>query len=247
MASWITEHQSELITIVIGIGLGLLIYYFRFYRRSAFFCNTSFNLMNTSSIGSTDSTASNKLKIIFGNDEVSNLTVTHIAFWNGGKNTIHKSDIELHDETRIELKKENEIFDIEILKQSDESNDFRIVQTDERLYSLTFDHIGKSQGCVIKILHSGLASDDINIGGKIKGIGSIKKRKPKNGFYVWPISIAVIDILDGMFFNFGTYNVMTFLLTVYGYIVLIILSPIFFSNWKNILPEDLYKSFVSEN
>lgn len=241
MTSWITDHQTELITVVIGVGLGLLIYYFRFYRRSVFFCSTSFNLSNT---GSTDS---NKLKIMFGNDEINKLTVTHIAFWNGGKKTIDKSDILLQEEPRIESKDENEIYDMEILKQSDPSNVFVITQTDEGLYLLTFNHISKSQGCVIKILHSGLASDDINISGKIKGIGKIKKRKPKNSFYVWPLAIAVIDILDGMFFNFGTYNVMTFLLTVYGYIVLIILSPIFFSNWKNILPEDLYKSFVSEN
>ncbi len=247
MTNWIAEHQSELITIIIGIGLGLLIYYLNFYRRRAFFCNTSFNLVNPNSINSIDSTDSNKLKIMFGNREVSNLTVTHIAFWNGGNDTIHKSDIVSQDELRIELKNENEIYDIEILKQSESSNDFRIERNDKSLYSLTFDHVGKSQGCVIKILRSGAASDDINIIGKIKGIGRIKKRKPKNNYYVWPLGVAVIDILDGMFFNFGTYNVITFLLTVYGYIVLIILSPIFFSNWKNILPEDLYKSFVSEN
>lgn len=241
MTSWIAEHQSELIAVIIGIGIGIIICYFRFYRRRVFFCSTSFNLMNTNSADS------NKLKILYGNHEISNLTVTHIAFWNGGKKTLHNSDIVLQDEPRIELKNENEIYDIEILKQSDVSSDFKLVQADKSIYSVTFDHIGKSQGCVIKILHSGTASDDINISGKIKGIGSIKKRKPKNSFYVWPLAIAVIDILDGMFFNFGTYNLITFLLTVYGYIVLIILSPVFFSNWKNILPEDLYKSFVSEN
>lgn len=244
MTSWIAENQSELIIIIIGIGLGILIYYFRFYRKRVFYCTTSFNLVKTNSTHYTDS---NKLKILFGNNEISDLTVTHIAFWNGGKETINKSDIVSPDEPRIELKNANEIYEIEILNQSEISNDFRLTQIDKNSYTLTFDHVGKSQGCVIKILQSGSVSEDINITGEIKGIGSIKKRKPKNSFYVWPLAIAVIDILDGMFFNFGTYNIITFLLTVYGYIVLIILSPVFFSNWKNILPEDIYKSFVSEN
>lgn len=165
MTSWIAEHQSELITVIIGIGLGLLIYYFRFYRRRVFFCSTSFNIVNMNLTASTDS---NKLKILFGNKEVNNLTVTHIAFWNGEKKTIHNSDIVLQDDLQIEFKNQNEIYDVEILKQSDLSNDFRIVQTDKSIYSMTFDHVGKSQGCVIKILHSGLASNDINIIGEIK-------------------------------------------------------------------------------
>ncbi|MEO8211047.1 MAG: hypothetical protein ABI840_10840 [bacterium] len=41
---------------------------------------------------------------------------------------------------------------------------------------------------------------------------NIKKRNPKNSYLVWPLSIAVIDIVDGMFNNFGTYNILTFFL-----------------------------------
>ncbi|MBK8983253.1 MAG: hypothetical protein IPM38_13255 [Ignavibacteria bacterium] len=239
--NWISENQTEIIVIFIGIGLGLLIYYKWYYKRNTFFCITGFNLTNKLSADK------KKLKIISGNHEVDALTVTHIAFWNGGRKTISKSDTDFNDAPRIEFKNDCKIYNIEIIMQSDPSNDFKITQADRSNYSLTFDHIGKSQGCVIKILHSDLVSNEINVLGKMKETGSVKKRTPQNSYYVWPLAIGVIDMVDGIFFNFGTYTFLTFLLTLYGYIVIIILSPVFFSNWKNILPEDLYKSFVSED
>ncbi len=241
MTNFIAEYQSELITVIVGIGFGILLYYFAFYRRRLFFCSNGFSLKSSMSADR------GGLRLLYGNDEVNNLTVTTLAFWNGGTKRIFKSSIDPEDEPRIDLNNLSKIYSIEIVKQSDQTNDFSLTHANESLYSMTFDNIGKSQGCVIKILHSGSTSDDISIKGKIKGVGKIKKREQRNYYYLFPISIAIIDLTDGMFFNFGTYSVLTFILTVYGYIILIILSPIFFSNWKNILPEDLYKSFVSED
>lgn len=237
---WIAEYQSEIIVIFIGIGLGLLVYYKWYYKRNTFFCINGFNLINKPSADKKN------LKIISGNHEVDKITVSHIAFWNGGRKTISKSDIDTNDAPKIVSKNESKIYNIEIIMQSDPVNNFKITQADRSDYSLTFDHIAKSQGCVIKILHSGKEPNEINVTGKMKETGSIKKRTPQNGYYVWPLSIGVIDMVDGIFFNFGTYTFLTFLLTLYGYIVIIILSPVFFSNWKNILPDDIYKSFVSE-
>ncbi|HRK00443.1 MAG TPA: hypothetical protein PL089_12595 [Ignavibacteria bacterium] len=239
--NWISEYQSEIIVLFIGIGIGLLVYYKWYYKRNTFFCITGFKLSNSFSPDK------NKLKMIYENHEVDKLTVSHIAIWNGGRKTIRKSDIDNEDPPRIEFINDCRIYNIEISMQSDTSNNFKIEQAGKSKCLLTFDQIGKSQGCVIKILHSGKEPNEISVLGKMKETGSIKKRIPQNSYYVWPLSIGIIDMVDGIFFNFGTYTFLTFLLTLYGYIVIIILSPVFFSNWKNILPENLYKDFVSED
>ena len=121
------------------------------------------------------------LEMVFRGKPIKNLTVTKLAFWNGGNDTINYQDIPNTEPLTINVKKGIEILDAKVLYVQNPANQFSISPSDDHSFvKLQFEYIDKDEGGVIQIIHTGISEEDIDIRGKIKGVGRpIKKSVPK--------------------------------------------------------------------
>lgn len=118
-----------------------------------------------------------KAEVSFNGAKVDTLSVSRIAFWNWGAETINGSDIASQERVRICLGNDAKLLDSEIISTNNSANDFRLITTKDGTglltSELTFDFIDKNNGAVIQVFHTG-TSDDITLEGVIKGAGKIK-------------------------------------------------------------------------
>jgi len=102
-------------------------------------------------------------------DELSNFTVSTLAFWNAGRETIRKTDLVKADPITLKANENCILLGIETLYASP-SNAFDCqLRRDKKSAELTFDYIDRHDGTVLQIAHTGLSNDDLTLTGKIKG------------------------------------------------------------------------------
>lgn len=112
------------------------------------------------------------LEMLYAGQRIGNLTVTKIAFWNNGAETMNQEDIASADPLVAKLKEEYTILDASVLFMKNDANQFSIdVSEDGSQLLLTFDYLDKDEGAVIQILHTGKSSKDVELSGTIKGGG----------------------------------------------------------------------------
>ncbi|PWF62803.1 hypothetical protein CBX96_14330 [Shewanella sp. BC20] len=105
------------------------------------------------------------------------ITVTKLAFWNDGKETIDKSDLVERDPVRVYIPEGVDVLDIQIISVSEESNSVSVQKIEEisNTYRLNFDFLDYEEYFVVQVIHNGSSSVPIKIEGKIKGSRSIEK------------------------------------------------------------------------
>jgi len=150
--------------------LGVLLAFY-FYSKSkrvrkSVYHKVSFNLIN----GSISKLKG--LEVNYKGNHVNNLTITKVAIWNAGNQTINNTDIVALDPLRVEASEANEIYNIEIIDVVEKANNFSLIQDGDK-FNINFDYCDTKEGCLIRIYHSGKNSDNIRILGKIKGQGDI--------------------------------------------------------------------------
>lgn len=113
------------------------------------------------------------LKILYKDKQIENLSVSRIAFWNNGIETIELNDIAPKAPLVVFAEDEVEILDAKVLQQTNRSNDFSIHLLDNNKFAqILFDYIDKGQGAVFQVIHTGTSPFDIAdliIWGDIKG------------------------------------------------------------------------------
>jgi len=159
--------------LIIGItGIFLAIFFYFRSRRSKkpFYSLRSFNLISERLQKYQD------IKILFRNEPVNNLTMTKVALWNGGNDTINYQDLAQSDLLRISPKEGILIYDVELIFQSNPTCQFKtnIINNELIIY---FDYFDQNQGCVVQVTHSGKRSSDLQVYGTVKGTGRIKESK----------------------------------------------------------------------
>ena len=114
------------------------------------------------------------LEMRYSGQQIENLTVTKIAFWNAGRDTINNQDVASADPLTVHVKEGYKILDTKILHEKNPTNQFSTTTSEDRSYfTLQFDYVDKGEGVVILFFHTGLSSEDIEIGGRIKGAGEL--------------------------------------------------------------------------
>lgn len=171
IAEWLNTNPLANVVFLILAILGLLLSYY-LYRKSQrikipSYLSKSINLIEDSH------NKIDRLKILFDNNEISNLTLTKVSIWNHGNEIIDSSDIAAMDPLRIESKKEK-ILDAEIFFESNPVNNFSIEVSSENVIIIHFDYFGNMEGVKINIYHTGKSSDDITVSGTVKGVKSIR-------------------------------------------------------------------------
>jgi hypothetical protein len=114
------------------------------------------------------------LEMRYSGQQIENLTVTKIAFWNAGRDTIDKRDIVSADPPTVHVKEGYKILEPIKLYAINPSNQFSTITSEDRSYfTLQFDYVDKGEGVVIQFFHTGLSSEDVEISGRIKGAGEL--------------------------------------------------------------------------
>lgn len=114
------------------------------------------------------------LEMRYSGQQIENLTVTKIAFWNAGRDTIDKRDIVSADPLTVHVKEGYKILEPIKLYEINPSNQFSTITSEDRSYfTLQFDYVDKGEGVVIQFFHTGLSSKDVEISGRIKGAGEL--------------------------------------------------------------------------
>lgn len=152
--------------------------------------------------------------------EINNLSISKIAFWNNGRETINSADVAKNNPLRIKIDDEYEILDCEIIYIQNTSNGFSVkLYEDRKNISIDFDYLDYNEGFIIQIYHTGNSSSNFSFLGQIKSCGVIgrydpirylislpkifmSKRKISFRILGWGIFIiGIISLLMGVFYT----------------------------------------------
>jgi len=169
---WLDEnHWLQLIFLslaLLSIIVSIYLYLKSRKRKKPVFDKRSINVISDTirNLGDID--------VKYKGDEIDNLTVTKVAFWNNGNETINENDQAPTDKLRISLGEDFIVLESEILFQSSKSNNFQVTNSTNYI-SISFDYLDPKQGCIIKLIHTGRSSSDVSLLGTFKGSDKLKK------------------------------------------------------------------------
>ena len=120
----------------------------------------------------------NYLNIRFFNKEIHRLTVSKIAFWNNGTETIRHSDIPSKGKIFIDISGEYRILNCSIIAQTNITNNITAeLSHDGKRIGINFEYMDKQDGFVLKIFHTGDNQVIFNFNGTVIGFGKVAKGK----------------------------------------------------------------------
>jgi hypothetical protein len=115
------------------------------------------------------------LEIKYQEEKIQNLSISKIAFYNNGKETIKSTDVASKNRIRIEITKENKILDSDIIFEKNKANNFNI-NLKKNIIEIDFDYFDYGEGIVIQIVHTGKSNEDLTIYGSIHGVKNLKEK-----------------------------------------------------------------------
>ena len=173
----VADPWFALLSFLIAI-IGVITAVFYYYRgkkvKSPCYAIRSFNIVKdlVSKIES--------LEMLYDGKPITNFTVTKIAFWNAGRETINREDIPTTEPLIIRIKEECKILDAKIHSMKNPANQLSIFTSEDQLSSkIDFEYLDRGEGGVFQLIHTDTNDENIVIHGLIKGAGSpIKKSIP---------------------------------------------------------------------
>ncbi|MGK7896698.1 MAG: hypothetical protein AB4372_24540 [Xenococcus sp. (in: cyanobacteria)] len=177
----LSDNNYFLVIASIASIIGLILFFFNKQRRP-FYIVKSFNLIKDSSSTIENFDIKYKTEDVNGITnvvEIESLTISKILFWNGGRETINKSDIV--DSAPVTIASKNpksKILKSNIIKNSI-SNEHTNISVDRKTNNILFDFLESGNGVVIEVLHTGSCSDNLSLEGYVKNSqfsGKIKRK-----------------------------------------------------------------------
>lgn len=172
---WLTSSWFNLISLgvgIIGILVGIISYFKSRKVKLPCYTTRSTNIVRDL-INKFES-----VQMFYAGQPIENMTVTKIAFWNSGNETLNAQDIAAADPLRIHVKNDSKILDAKILYQKNKANKFELSSAEkESDVYLRFDYVDKYEGAVVQIIHTGKSNQNVVLEGKIKGTKRLKYNK----------------------------------------------------------------------
>lgn len=157
-----------LLLAIIGIVLSFYFYFKSKKNKIPIYIARSINLVRES-IKKIET-----VEILYAGNKIENLSITKVAIWNDGRDTISFVDVAHADPLKICIDKEYDILDAEILFQRNSANDFNLlISNDKKSVLIKFDFFDFEEGVIIQLAHTGNSSDDIKLLGTIKSVKKI--------------------------------------------------------------------------
>lgn len=139
-----------------------------------------------------------ELSVLYQGKEVERLTVSRLAFWNAGWNSIGQEDISKILPVKLDVVEEGVILDAKVVYTTSKANGVKVERNvDGGDYFLLFDNLDPGMGSVLQIIHTGLNSKDMRLDGKIRGVKTLKRSNVKESYQnrILPYLSAVFSIM----------------------------------------------------
>jgi hypothetical protein len=122
------------------------------------------------------------LSIQFSKKQIKTLTVTKIAFWNDGTETINCDDFPSNDTFSISIDNNYDILDVSVIHSNKDTNNIKInLSKDRKKIDLEFEYLDHDDGFVIQIFHTNIDyPNKFNINGYIKSFGKLSNGEVNN-------------------------------------------------------------------
>lgn len=161
--------------------------------------------------------------VVYQNDLIKKFTVSRVAIWNNGKDTIFKKDISPNDKITISSEEGYEIYFARLLFMINKSNKCEVLFSNGNA-EVSFDYLDFQEGCSIELFHSGKTSWSLDITGSIIGAGKIKHAKhipypQRRKLSIWiSLGIFVVSALTSLLFGLKDYEK---IITINGFIAML--------------------------
>ena len=114
------------------------------------------------------------LAVTFAGQTIESVSVTKLAFWNSGRETIERGDVPPDAQLVVPFPTGVNLLDCRVLYSSSPANKFTstIRQTgDTRSVVVEFDFLDCGQGGIAQVIHDGPVISELDMGGYVKGAG----------------------------------------------------------------------------
>ncbi len=173
------------------------------------------------------------LNIECGEDSLNSLSISKVALWNDGSDTINADSIAKNNTLRIEIDKRYQILGADIQYAKNKSNDFKItISPDKRCVKIDFDYFDRDEGAVIQLYHTGRQSADLAVVGQIKACREIRRFKP---YSAAPMPMPDFKLIEQIKINKFEYKLSGYKwMIIYGWIIVAIALWMFFYGMREI-------------
>lgn len=138
-----------------------------------------------------------KLNIQYDGYDIPDLSSSKFYIWNSGNTVIYPTDIVVSRPLCIKNCGNSKILDAQIIRNSEETNNFSITKNGDDFVELSFDYVDHGEGVVMQILHTG-PLNELELDCKIIGGKEIFDRSPIKRKKEEPKSQVAIDIFCAM-------------------------------------------------
>ena len=145
-----------------------------------------------------------KIKILFNDAQVNQVTVCNITLRNIGKETIDSKDIADGDQLRIVFDTGARILKAYLIKSTREAINFRITDYQANILSFTFDFLDFNDGALIKVLYDGNVSAAPAVMGTIKGaqLGFVEQKSGVDEYSKFNTVFSLTLVALGFFLGY---------------------------------------------
>lgn len=161
---------------VIGVVLAVI-----FYIKSVRYKSLRFELVSKTIIENLKANLDG-LEVRFNNVPQERITITRMALWNAGNETITSSDLTEVSPLQISVADGAQVLDAKVLHETDKTNLCKVKEiiqptqdNNVTAIRLSFDYIDQNEGCIIQIVHTGEFLHNIIVEGKLKGARPIRR------------------------------------------------------------------------
>ena len=171
MAEWFANNWEKLLNVagfVLGLlGIvGLVVGFKSWKRKRLSYLSRSNNLFS----GLESKYPDVEVSFRGYGDTLKSLTVTKLAIWNSGNDTIRKQDIVKDAPLAIQASPGNIILSVKITDLASPLNKIECTLNKERTRAIvSLDYLDPKQGAVVQVFHSGTSNNDIAITGTLIG------------------------------------------------------------------------------
>jgi hypothetical protein len=106
---------------------------------------------------------------------IPNVTVSNLLIFNSGDVVIKRSDIDPNDPLKIGIKN-GAILEVKVSTNTVSSSPLEL-STSENTTLLVFEYLNPCDGAIISLVHTGKSSSDIEVAGKVIGLGKISRKR----------------------------------------------------------------------
>lgn len=115
------------------------------------------------------------VEIQYHSNKIDNLSITKIAIWNNGKETISSTDVAQNNPFLVIIEESFSILDCDILFEKNPANGFSINKLNSNKVEIKFDYFDFNEGIIIQLYHTATEEDKITVVGSFKGTKAIER------------------------------------------------------------------------